>query len=71
MSAPQTPGAPRKGSLWRTVKAVGWGFLGIRKNSAHQEDTARLKPFHLVAVGLAAVLCFVLVLMALVNWVVK
>ena len=70
MSAPQTPGAPRKGSLWRTVKAVAWSFIGLRKNSEYQKDLAQVNPFHIIAVGIAAAVIFVLGLVALVNWVV-
>jgi Protein of unknown function (DUF2970) len=57
-------------SLWRTVKTVAWSFLGIRKNSEFQEDLARVNPFHVIAVGIAGALIFVLGLVALVNWVV-
>lgn len=67
---PQTPESPRKGSLLRTVKAVAWGFFGVRKNSAYQEDIARLTPLHIVLVGLVAVALFVGALILLVKYVV-
>jgi len=57
-------------TLWQTVKAVGWSFLGVRKNSGFQDDIAQLKPYHILAVGFAAGLLFVLFLIAVVNWVV-
>ena len=60
----------RKGSLLRTVKAVAWGFFGVRKNSAYQEDIARLTPLHIIAVGFAAVALFVIGLIVLVRFVV-
>ena len=60
-----------KGSLWRTFKAVAWGFFGVRKNSAYQEDIARLTPLHIVAVGLVAVMLFVGALILLVKYVVS
>jgi len=59
----------RKGGLLRTVKAVGWAFLGVRKNSHYQEDLGRLSPLHLIVVALVAVALFVGGLMLLVNWV--
>jgi hypothetical protein len=59
----------RKGSLLRTVKAVGWGFFGVRKNSAYQEDIARLTPLHIIAVGLVAVALLVIGLIVLVKFV--
>ncbi len=62
--------APRKGSLWRTFKAVGWGFFGVRKDSAYQEDIAKLTPLHIIVVGLIAVALFVGGLILLVKYVV-
>jgi hypothetical protein len=67
MASPETP---RKGSVWQTAKAIGWAFLGVRKNSSFQDDVARLQPLHIVAIGLVAALCFVGVLILLVRWVV-
>ena len=60
----------RKGSLARTVKAVAWGFFGVRQNSAYQEDVARLTPLHIIAVGLVGVIVFVVGLILLVKYVV-
>jgi len=57
-------------AVLRTIQAVLWSFLGIRKNAEYQKDTERLNPFVLIAVGLVVALMFVLGLMALVNWVV-
>jgi hypothetical protein len=56
-------------SVGRTLKAVAWSFLGIRKNSEYQEDLGRLNPLHVIAAALVAVAVFVGVLIALVNWV--
>ncbi|WP_213955148.1 MULTISPECIES: DUF2970 domain-containing protein [unclassified Variovorax] len=64
------PGVERKGSLLRAIKAVAWGFFGVRKNSAHQEDVARLTPLHIIAVGFGAVALFVGALIVLVKFVV-
>ena len=58
-------------NVLRTVKAVLWAFLGIRKRSAYEEDLGKLSPFHIIAVALVAVGLFVAGLIALVNWVVK
>ena len=60
-----------KSSLLRTVKAVAWSFIGIRKNSEYQEDLGKLNPFHIIVVALIGVALFVGGLVALVNWVVK
>ena len=68
MSEPLQP-HQRQGSLWRTVKAVLWSFIGLRSRSEFQKDVAQLNPIHLIAVGLVLALLFVLGLLALVNWV--
>jgi hypothetical protein len=60
----------REMSFFRAVQAVLWSFIGIRKNSAGQEDMARLNPFHVLVVGISLALIFVVGLIALVNWVV-
>ncbi|MCZ8252448.1 MAG: DUF2970 domain-containing protein [Hylemonella sp.] len=60
----------QQGSVWATVKAVAWSFLGVRKGSGFQEDISRLKPYHIIAVGLVGGILFVLFLIGLVNWIV-
>ncbi|MDM0012401.1 DUF2970 domain-containing protein [Variovorax sp. J22P168] len=62
-------GVARKGSLWQTVKAVGWSFFGVRKRSGFQDDLARLNPLHIIAVAFVAVALFVTALVLLVRWV--
>jgi hypothetical protein len=59
----------RKGSFAGTVKAVLWGFLGVRRNADYQNDIAKLNPLHLMAVGVGMAFLFVLALILLVNWV--
>ncbi|HPL78477.1 DUF2970 domain-containing protein [Candidatus Skiveiella danica] len=70
MNQPAQRSAPSSGSLLRTVRAVAWSFLGIRKKSGLQEDMERVSPFHLIVTGIGAAVIFVLGLVALVNWVV-
>ncbi|MBX9959354.1 MAG: DUF2970 domain-containing protein [Burkholderiaceae bacterium] len=60
----------QQGSVWATVKAVAWSFLGVRKGSGFQEDISKLKPYHIIAVGLVGGILFVLFLIGLVNWIV-
>ncbi len=57
-------------TLLRSVKAVAWSFLGIRKSSEFQEDIDKLTPLHVLGVGLVAGLLFVIGLIVLVNLVV-
>ena len=70
MNIPQQAPHQRKGSLWRTIVAVLWSFVGLRSRKAFQQDIAQLNPIHIIAVGLVLGLLFVLGLVALVNWVV-
>jgi amino acid transporter len=69
MSAPHS--SPERKTSWlRTVQAVLWSFVGLRKNSDYQQDIEKLNPFHIIGVAIGAALLFVLGLIALVNWVV-
>ena len=70
MSEHQAPLLQRKGSFWRTVKAVLWSFVGLRSRAEFNKDVAQLNPVHIIVVGLVLGLMFVLGLVALVNWVV-
>lgn len=58
-------------SLLRTIRAVGWSFIGIRRKSGYEEDLGKLNPFHVVVVALIGVALFVAGLIALVHWIVK
>ena len=71
VSAASDMAAQRKGSVFQTIKAVAWAFLGIRGNSAYQSDLKQLNPLHIIAVALVAVALFVAGLIGLVQWVVS
>ena len=71
MNGAMKPTEPKSGgSFWRSVKMVAWSFFGIRKSSESQEDMARVNPFHIIVVGIAGAVIFVIGLIVLVNWVV-
>lgn len=76
MSKPlqQPPVAPspaqRKGSLLRTIRAVAWSLIGLRKGSEYEKDVEKLNPLHIIVVGLIAVFLLVISLIALVNFIV-
>lgn len=59
-----------KGSLWRSLMAVFWSFLGLRQTVERQEGMAKITPLHLIAVGLVVCFVFVIGLMFFVKWVV-
>lgn len=60
----------RKGSLLRTVRAVAWSLIGLRKGSEYEQDVEKLNPLHIIVVGLVAVFLLVIGLIGLVNWIV-
>lgn len=57
----------RPGSWIATVKAVLWGFLGVRRQADYQQDVERLNPLHVLAVGVVMAFLFVLVLILIVH----
>ncbi len=60
----------RKGSIFRTVKAVMWSFVGLRARDDYERDVAQLNPLHIIVVGLVSVFVFVGSLILLATWVV-
>ena len=64
------PAHHRKTSVLRTVKAVAWSFIGLRKGSEYREDLEKVNPLHVIGVGLAGIFALVVGLIALVNWIV-
>ncbi|MEX8193403.1 DUF2970 domain-containing protein [Comamonas guangdongensis] len=59
-----------KPTLWRTIVAVCWAMLGVRKGKEYQKDFASVTPLHVIAVGLVAIVALVLALIWIVNLVV-
>jgi hypothetical protein len=64
------PAHQRKGSIFRTIKAVMWSFVGLRARGDYERDVAQLNPVHIIIVGLVGVFVFVGSLILLVTWVV-
>jgi hypothetical protein len=60
----------KKASFARSLKAVLWSFLGLRKGSEFQEDIQQANIMHLIFIGLALGFTFVIGLMFFVRWVV-
>lgn len=71
MATPQTPLHKRKGSIFRTVKAVLWSFVGLRARGDYEKDVEQLNPVHIVIIGLVGVAVFVGGLILLATWVVS
>ncbi len=72
-SGPPSPSdeSPRKASFLQVASAVFWSFFGIRRGRDMQRDTVTIRPLHVVLVGLAAALLFVLALVALVTFITR
>lgn len=51
-----------KPSFLQTLKAVSWGFLGVRRRQDQEKDAKGISPGYLIIIGLLLTLVFVLVL---------
>ena len=60
----------RKPSVWRTVKAVAWSFVGLRAQGDYEKDIQTLSPLVIISVALVGIFIFVGFLIVLVNWIV-
>jgi hypothetical protein len=60
--------ARRKLNFFQTLKAVAWGFFGVRKGKGYHEDIANLNPVHLIIAGILAAILFVVVLVLAARW---
>jgi hypothetical protein len=71
MSKPENvPVYQRKGSIFRTIKAVMWSFVGLRTRGDYEQDVTKLNPVHILVAGLVGVFVFVGSLILLATWVV-
>ena len=61
----------KKGSFLQSMKAVMWGFLGVRKKAGLQEDVASLSFVHIIIAGVIGALIFMGVLLLIVKAVVS
>lgn len=68
--AGRQPARPPGQSLLRTLLAVAWAILGVRKGSEYAKDFAHITPLHVIIVGLVAIMGLVLALILLVQLVV-
>lgn len=65
------PPEPRRSGLLGTVRAVAASFFGVRGRKAHEDDLARLNPVHVILVGVAMAVVFVVVLILIAKAVVS
>ena len=67
---PRPPQASGLSSALRSIRAVAWSLIGLRKGSEYREDLQRIHPLHVIVVGLVAIFGLVALLMALVHFIV-
>ncbi|KAA0890774.1 DUF2970 domain-containing protein [Pusillimonas sp. ANT_WB101] len=60
--------AERRLNFFQTMKAVAWGFFGVRKNRGYDEDIARINPVHLIIAGILSAIVFVVGLVMIARW---
>jgi len=53
--------------FFKSMKAVFWGFLGVRKGSGQEEDMASLTFVHVIIAGVVGVVIFMSVLLLIVK----
>jgi hypothetical protein len=70
-AAPTPPPERPPATLLQVAAAVFWSFFGVRKGRHMLQDTATIKPLHVVVVGLLSGLAFVLALIALVTFITR
>jgi hypothetical protein len=62
-----TPDTEPRGSFKQTLKAVAWGFFGVRKRADQAKDAQNISPGHLIIIALLATAVFVAVLLIVAN----
>jgi hypothetical protein len=61
----------KKSSFVQSMKAVMWGFLGVRKKAGLQEDVSTLSFVHIIIAGVVGALIFMAILLVIVKIVVS
>ena len=61
----------KKSSFLKSMKAVLWAFLGVRKKAGLQDDVASLSVVHIIIAGVFGALVFMAILLLIVRAVVS
>ncbi len=56
--------------FFKTIQAVLWSFIGIRKKSSHAEDT-KLNPIHIIIIAVILTILFIYALLGIVSYAIK
>lgn len=70
-AAPPAASPPRQATFAQAAGAVFWSFFGVRKGRDMRVDAVRLKPQHVIIVGILSALILVLALVALVRFITR
>ncbi len=62
-----TEAPAERASFVRSIRAVAWSLIGLRKGSEYRQDLQQVHPLHVIAVGIVAIFGLVALLMALVR----
>ena len=68
---PPSPAEPPRAPFAQAAGAVFWSFFGVRKGRDMRADALKLKPQHVIIVGVLSALVFVLALVALVSFITR
>ncbi len=58
----------RKLSFFQTLKAIAWGFFGVRRGRDHEQDIAKINPVYLIIAAVIATVVFVVGLIMVARW---
>ena len=58
----------RELSFFQTLKAIAWGFFGVRRGRDHEQDIAKINPVYLIIAALIATVVFVVGLIMVARW---
>jgi hypothetical protein len=61
----------KQSSFLQSMKAVMWGFLGVRKQSGLQDDASSLSFVHIILAGILGAVIFMAALLLIVKMVVS
>ena len=61
----------KKSSFLKSMKAVLWAFLGVRKKAGLQDDVASLSFVHIIIAGVFGALVFMAILLLIVRAVIS
>lgn len=50
------------------MKAIAWGFFGVRRGRDHEQDIAKINPVYLIIAALIATVVFVVGLIMVARW---